>query len=575
MEVLVYLAGLEGQVATLESIHDDLWSGKVVSSGTIYNCIAELRQALSRDDKDLVYIETIPKKGYRLAPPIVAMPLAPAVHHSGSTVAILPLSNHSRNEDIEYLCDGIAEEILHRLSKVSGLKVFSALTLKEQNLDARVVGLRFGVQMVLIGSLQKSDKRLRLTFRLDKVSNGETVWSDRYDQETADIFSLQDTVAKQVVSAISPALDIDDSNEPLLENSGTQSLEALNAFLLGRHAESKGSAEGYDDAIRYFEQAVEIDPAFARAHYRLYLTTYYKPREYGEDKISLEKSRCAAANAKKYGFQPAVPWIHIQRRLYRDTLPNTRELTREALDKIRNYDPEWGSFGYEQMAWVLPAAGFFKGALDFAIHMLDSPAHNFQDSDAHEIIPYYHGALGQFEKAIRLLSSEIQQDPAEPQMRLERSILYARTGQFGYAKGDIESLNEGRYLFLAKAFYSFWHDQPERIMKYHERFCATPNTHPVFLLCSYCMIGDLDSAIKQFSIAVNAIQWGFIEFGFIRAELRSRFPMSLVNQLEQQPGFETLLESEGIDEAWRMELAERVNDLTDITGISINPNQDL
>jgi len=79
MEVLVYLANLRGQVATLESIHDDVWSGKVVSSGTIYNCIAELRQALARDgDGDtLEYIETLPKKGYRLAPAIVAMPVTP------------------------------------------------------------------------------------------------------------------------------------------------------------------------------------------------------------------------------------------------------------------------------------------------------------------------------------------------------------------------------------------------------------------------------------------------------------------------------------------------------------------
>ena len=62
MEVLVYLAGLQGQVATLESIHDDLWSGKVVSSGTIYNCIAELRLALAKDGRNLSYIETIPAR---------------------------------------------------------------------------------------------------------------------------------------------------------------------------------------------------------------------------------------------------------------------------------------------------------------------------------------------------------------------------------------------------------------------------------------------------------------------------------------------------------------------------------
>ena len=85
--------------------------------------------------------------------------------------------NRSKDPEIEYLCDGLAEEILHRLSKVSGLKVFSALSLKEENLDPRVVGLRFGVQMVLTGSLQQSGDQMRLTFRLDEVASGEMVWN--------------------------------------------------------------------------------------------------------------------------------------------------------------------------------------------------------------------------------------------------------------------------------------------------------------------------------------------------------------------------------------------------------------
>jgi TolB-like protein len=575
MEVLVYLAGLQGQVATLESIHDDLWSGKVVSSGTIYNCIAELRLALAKDGKNLSYIETIPKKGYRLAPPVVAMPAMPPGSSGEASVAILPLFNHSKDADNEYLCEGIAEEILHRLSKVSGLKVFSALTLKEEGLDPRVVGLRFAAQMVLTGSLQRSGQRLRLTFRLDRVSNGETIWSDRYDQQSADIFSLQDAVAKQLVSAMSPALDISDAGSPVLENSGTQSLEAFNAFLLGRHAESKTTIQSYDDAIRYFEQAVVIDPAFARAHYRLYLASYMKRRNFGADDTALEKARLAAANAKQHGYRPAVPWIHIQRRLDKHTRPTTRELALEALDKIKNPDPEWGSFCYEQLTWVLSASGYFKACLDFAKRMFDSPEHNFEDSDADEELPYYHAALGQFDKAIRLWSSEIQKDPARPLFRYNRSLLYARTGQFEYAQRDIDALDDGYCLVLARAFYYFWHGEPGRIMELHQRLLKDPLTHPNDLLWTFSMTGDLDSAIEYYTKSVNSLSASFIDFGPIRAVSRAKLPMSLVNRLEQHPGFKLLLEQEGIDEAWRTELMECVNELTSITGIHINPDDDL
>ncbi len=120
-----------------------------------------------------------------------------------------------------------------------------------------------------------------------------------------------------------------------------------------------------------------------------------------------------------------MPWVHIQRRLYRDTQPSIRELAREAIEKNQHPDPEWGSFAYEQLSWILPAAG-------------------------------------QFENAIRQLSSLIQTDPIGPFFRMERSILYSRTGQFEYAKRDIESLADGRYRYQAQAFYYYWRDQPER-----------------------------------------------------------------------------------------------------------------
>jgi hypothetical protein len=123
-----------------------------VSSGTIYNCIAELRQALARDGDTLEYIETLPKKGYRLAPAIVAMPVKSAGRPGRNSMAVLPLVNRSNDAEIEYLCDGISDEILYGLTRTGGLKVYSAKSLKEQNLDVRVVGLRFGVQMVLSGT---------------------------------------------------------------------------------------------------------------------------------------------------------------------------------------------------------------------------------------------------------------------------------------------------------------------------------------------------------------------------------------------------------------------------------------
>ena len=572
MEVLVYLADLQGRVATLESIHDDLWTGKVVSSGTIYNCIAELRQAFSKSGKKINYIETLPKKGYRLAPPIVAMPTSPGNHRTDNSIAIMPLVNRSGDADIEYLCAGISDEILYGLSKFKSLNVFSAASLKDQDLDVRVVGLRFDAKMILSGSLQKFGQKLRLGFRLDKVSNGETIWSDRYDQEMKDIFELQDTVARHVIGALTPALKSSYASEPMLDIAGTRNPDALNAFLLGKYALSRTTVESYDDAIACFEQAVTIDPTFARAHYRLYLSSYMKRRHFGAGQDALDKARTAAEDARKHGFQPAVPWVHIQRRLYRDTRLNYQELGLEAIEKLRDKDPEWGSFGYEQLTWVLSACGLFRATLDFAKRMLDSPAHNFEDSDADEEIPHYYAALGLYEEAIRQWSSIIQKDPARPLFRFERSVLYARTGQFDYAQNDLDVLVDGHHAYLARAFYHFWRDEKDRIPEYHERLLALRYVQPSYLLWTYAMIGDIESGVDQYERAVESASRSYIDFGNVRAMSRGKLPMSIVDDLEQHSGVQALLKKEGINEAWRTELIQRLNEIVDITGIHVQPD---
>lgn len=112
-------------------------------------------------------------------------------------------------------------------------------------------------------------------------------------------------------------------------------------------------------------------------------------------------------------------------------------------------------------------------------------------------------------------------------------------------------------------------------MEFHQRLLEDPLTHPNDLLWTFSMTGDLDLAIEHYAESVNSLSASFIDFGPIRAVSRAKLPMSLVNQLEQHPGFKLLLEQEGIDEAWRTELMERVNELADITGIHINPDDDL
>ena len=569
MEVLVYLADLEGQVATLESIHDDLWVGKVVSSGTIYNCIAELRQAFASGGSTLEYIETLPKKGYRLAPPIITRQATGEIGNGRYSIAILPLGNRSSNPDIEYLCEGMSDEILFGLSRVDGLNVYSASSLKEEKLDPRVVGLRFGAQMVLSGSLQSRGNKLRAIFRLESVADGEVAWSGRFDQTMDDLFELQDAVARQVIDAISPALRIKPDDGVLLDGSGTRSFDALNAFLLGKHALSKSTQESQDEAIEYFERAVRIDPTFGRAHYVLYLANYSKCRNFGAGQETIDKARSAAKHAEDNGFRPAVPWIHIHRRLHPASRIRSRELALEAIDKLSNRDPEWGSFTYEQLTWVLTDAGMFHAALDFAKRMLDSPDHNFEDSDADEEVPHYTAACGLYDEAIRLWSGLLQKDPARNYFRCERSILYARTGQFDYASKDIRVVATQRHRILAEAFLTFYRGDLDDTKRHHESLLSLPYVHPSYLAWTSCLTGDMDRGMDEYERSVRDVARTFVDFGIMRAMSRAKLPKRLVEEIEHHPRFTDLMRQEGIDEAWQQELMQRLNDISGITGIVV------
>jgi TolB-like protein len=492
------------------------------------------------------------------------------------TIAVLPFDNMSGDDEQEYFSDGITEDIITDLSKVSSLFIVarnSSFTYKGRAVKTQEICADLGVRYVVEGSVRKAGNKVRINAQLIDGSTGGHVWADRYDGTMDDIFELQDQITCQIVEALKVNLLPDEKQS--IQQVPTDNVEAYNFLLLGRHAESSLTEQGYDSAIRYFEQAIALDPTFARAHYCLYLATYDKCMSFGDDRALLQKSKIAVDNAKKFGFKPAAPWIHIRRRLYKDELPTTRELALEAMDKIRHYDPEWGSFGYEQMTWILPATGYFTATLEFAKHMFDSPTHNYEDSDANEELPNYYAAVGQFDEAIGLWSSEIQKDPLNPKFRLERACLYARTGQFKSADLDIDVLDEERFLFLAKATYYYWRQQPRQLKKYHDRLFAIVNLHPAYRLYSNVMTGDMPAAIEDLTKATDSSSSAsFVDFGYIRSSIRAQFPMTLVDELERQPGFQIILEREGITDEWCAELMERVNELADITGIRIKPDDD-
>jgi len=207
---------------------------------------------------------------------------------SDAAIAVLPFANMSPTNDTEYLSDGLAEELLNVLSRISGLRVAgrtSSFSFKGKQTTFEEIGRQLNVSSVLEGSVRTAGNRVRISVQLVNVSDGYHLWSQTYDRTLDDIFAIQDDIAASVVEEVRSRLldkDVDPSlsrqvkveiADAVKDRAGDP--EARRLMLLGRHFAFRQSPEDLERAIEHFEKALKIDPrnplcwvelGYARAH---------------------------------------------------------------------------------------------------------------------------------------------------------------------------------------------------------------------------------------------------------------------------------------------------------------------
>lgn len=182
------------------------------------------------------------------------------------SIAVLPFADLSAERDQEYFSDGVAEEILNALSKVGSLHVparTSCFAFRGASVDARDIGRRLGVEALLEGSIRKAGNRLRITVQLIDAGNGYHLWSERFDREIEDIFTIQDEIARSVIDAL--GLSLTQPEERDLVKQSTTNVEAYEFYLRGRKLFQKWTRQNIELARQMFERATELDPNFAGA----------------------------------------------------------------------------------------------------------------------------------------------------------------------------------------------------------------------------------------------------------------------------------------------------------------------
>jgi len=321
MRVLLCLAARAGEVMSREQLEADAWPGVVVGYDALTSAIIKLRKAFDDSPRTPRVIETLSKKGYRLIAPVApadatALPVvaptaqsplrlarwavlvvpvllaaialwwwqpwtlrqgpggdAPAQTADKPSIAVLPFANLSGGQESDYFSDGITDEIIISLSKLSGLFVISRSSTagyKNQLIDIREVGKKLGVRYMLEGSVRRAGGRLRITTQLVDAGTGFQLWSERYDREVKDTLEVQDEITRRIVASLS--VELSAAERHALSRRYTNNVEAFDDLLKGQSFYARSNREDNARARELYLHAIELDPAFARAYSAVALT---------------------------------------------------------------------------------------------------------------------------------------------------------------------------------------------------------------------------------------------------------------------------------------------------------------
>jgi len=287
--ILCYLVERAGRLVTQNELLEALWPDTFVQPEVLKSHILNVRNALGDDARNPSFIETQQRRGYRFIAavqenaarePKRSVAQEQTVAERGereASIAVLPFSDMSSGKDNQYFGDGLAEEIINALTRISGLKVIartSAFAFKGKNQDIRGIAEALGVRNILEGSVRAEGNRVRVTAQLVSASDGSHIWSGRYDREMNDIFAIQDEISQAIAEALEAKL-----GRPVKRVASARQAanhEAYQAYLEGRYYMHQVTATGIARALECYQRAARLDPGYALPHAGMAERVFYQ-----------------------------------------------------------------------------------------------------------------------------------------------------------------------------------------------------------------------------------------------------------------------------------------------------------
>ncbi len=353
------------------------------------------------------------------------------------SIAVLPFDNMSDDPEQEYFSDGITEDLITDLSRISGLLVIarnSVFRYKGVAVKMQDVSRDLGVRYVLEGSVRRVGDRIRITAQLIDATTGYHIWAERYDRKLDDVFAVQDEVAKKIVATLEVKLSERERNS--LSGGYTNSIAAYDVFLRGVELFHHFVKEDNQAARALFHRAIELDPNYARAYANL-AWTYQRDFADGwaeDPELSLRKARELARRALELDESlPPVHWIMGDILLFQ----RDHEKAAAEVEKVLALDPNYAD-GYILAARVLSYSGKPKEAVKAIRQAMRLNPYYPQQYLFNLGIAYF--TMRDYEKAIAALKQGLERNAAAQRPRMWLAASYAQAGRVEEAQWEASEL---------------------------------------------------------------------------------------------------------------------------------------
>jgi adenylate cyclase len=347
------------------------------------------------------------------------------------SIAVLAFNNMSGDPEQEYFSDGISEDIITDLSKLSELQVIarnSTFTYKGKPVDVKQIGRDLGVRYVLEGSVRKAGNRVRVTGQLIDAESGAHIWADRFDRDLTDIFAVQDELTREIIAALRVKLTPEQKDRLVRKNSIAE--EAYDLFLRGRELSWHATKSNSIEARNLLERAVTISPDFAAAH-SLIGATYVNDYANGWAEIPEQSLQTALEIAgRAVQLDEADPQAH---EVLAMALFFHRELDRALAEARRCLALAPNSAGgHAVIARILT----YSGNAASAINMIDAYMRldPFYRDLALHFLAEARVSLGQFDAAVAVLKQRLERDPNSATSYALLAACYGHLGRVADAR---------------------------------------------------------------------------------------------------------------------------------------------